>query len=164
MLFLGGVFTSCVNFENFGDEEFPSGIQNPPQQRYGQRADGGVSPTNNGSETRKIVKKLQNQYKPPQNTTEELVQSVDNEIGEITTNNRVEQSVSSDENVIDSSQPLENTPITPQTPQYPYASQVPGSPGTVYSPFVTGKKVDVSGYAPGTKVTDPHTGKVFLVP
>jgi hypothetical protein len=41
---------------------------------------------------------------------------------------------------------------------------VEGKPGYVYSPFDPGKYVDVSGYTPGSKVKDPYSGKIFLVP
>ncbi len=47
----------------------------------------------------------------------------------------------------------------------PYAKPVPGKPGYVYSPFdPNGGYVDVKGYAPGQKVKDPYSGKIFLVP
>jgi len=47
----------------------------------------------------------------------------------------------------------------------PYAKPVPGKPGYVFSPFdKNGGYVDVTGYAPGQKVKDPYTGKIFLVP
>jgi hypothetical protein len=42
---------------------------------------------------------------------------------------------------------------------------VPDKPGYVFSPFdSSGRYVDVSGYAPGTKVKDPWTDKIFIVP
>ena len=47
---------------------------------------------------------------------------------------------------------------------FPTAKPVEGKPGFVYSPFEEGKYVDVSGYAPGSKVKDPYSGKIFLVP
>ena len=48
---------------------------------------------------------------------------------------------------------------------FPTAKAVPGKPGYVFSPFdAEGKYVDVSGFAPGTKVKDPWTDKIFLVP
>jgi hypothetical protein len=53
------------------------------------------------------------------------------------------------------------------TPQenFPTAKSVPGKSGYVFSPFDTeGRYVDVSGFAPGTKVKDPWTDKIFLVP
>ena len=60
---------------------------------------------------------------------------------------------------------------TPQTASkqssgdLPYAKPVPGKPGYVYSPFdPNGGYVDVQGFAPGQKVKDPYSGKIFLVP
>ena len=48
---------------------------------------------------------------------------------------------------------------------FPTAKAVPGKPGYVFSPLdAEGKYVDVSGYAPGTKVKDPWTDKIFIVP
>jgi hypothetical protein len=55
----------------------------------------------------------------------------------------------------------------PSAPQenFPTAKSVPGKVGYVFSPFDTeGRYVDVSGFAPGTKVKDPWTDKIFLVP
>jgi hypothetical protein len=57
----------------------------------------------------------------------------------------------------------------PQVPstkaEFPTAKAVPGKPGYVFSPFDDSERyVDVSGYAPGTKVKDPWTNKIFLVP
>jgi hypothetical protein len=49
--------------------------------------------------------------------------------------------------------------------EFPTAKAVPGKPGYVVSPFdSSGRYVDVSGYAPGTKVKDPWTDKIFVVP
>ena len=58
---------------------------------------------------------------------------------------------------------------SPQVPsteaEFPTARAVPGKPGYVFSPFDDSERyVDVSGYAPGTKVKDPWTNKIFLVP
>jgi hypothetical protein len=48
---------------------------------------------------------------------------------------------------------------------FPTARPVPDKPGYVFSPFdSSGRYVDVSGYAPGTKVKDPWTDKIFVVP
>jgi hypothetical protein len=48
---------------------------------------------------------------------------------------------------------------------FPTATAVPGKPGYVFSPFdSSGRYVDVSGYTPGTKVKDPWTDKIFVVP
>ena len=52
----------------------------------------------------------------------------------------------------------------PQT-EFPTAKAVPEKPGYVFSPFdSSGRYVDVSGYASGTKVKDPWTDKIFVVP
>ena len=46
-----------------------------------------------------------------------------------------------------------------------YAKPVPGKPGYVFSPYdKNGGYVDVTGFAPGSKVKDPYSGKIFLVP
>ena len=49
--------------------------------------------------------------------------------------------------------------------QFPVAKPVPGRPGLVINPFKSnGSYIDVSGYAPGSKVKDPDTQKIFIVP
>lgn len=67
----------------------------------------------------------------------------------------------------------EETPSAPSPPpapakvakgDFPYGKPVPGKPHLVESPFSPGKYIDVEGFAPGTEVKDPYTGKVFLVP
>jgi hypothetical protein len=50
------------------------------------------------------------------------------------------------------------------TVSFPTAKPVPNKPGYVFSPSEPAKYVDVSGYAPGSKVKDPYSGKIFLVP
>jgi hypothetical protein len=54
--------------------------------------------------------------------------------------------------------------VTATTVQFPTAKPVEGKPGYVYSPSDPSKYVDVSGYSPGSKVKDPYSGKIFLVP
>lgn len=47
----------------------------------------------------------------------------------------------------------------------PYGTPVPGKQGFVTSPFSPNSGyIDVRGFAPGTPVKDPYTGKVFLTP
>ena len=48
----------------------------------------------------------------------------------------------------------------------PYGIPVPGRKGMVTSPYIPeeGKYVDVTGFASGSIVKDPYTGKFFLVP
>jgi hypothetical protein len=49
--------------------------------------------------------------------------------------------------------------------QFPIAERVPGKSGLVMSPFdPEARYVDVTGYASGTKVKDPWTEKIFIVP
>jgi hypothetical protein len=53
----------------------------------------------------------------------------------------------------------------PTSTAFPTAKAVPEKPGYVFSPFdSSGRYVDVSGYASGTKVKDPWTDKIFIVP
>jgi hypothetical protein len=55
--------------------------------------------------------------------------------------------------------------VTNPPASYPTAKVVPGKPGYVFSPYdPSGGYVDVTGYASGSKVKDPYSGKVFLVP
>jgi hypothetical protein len=55
--------------------------------------------------------------------------------------------------------------VDSQPAQYPTAKVVPGKPGYVFSPYdPNGGYVDVNGYASGSKVKDPYSGKIFLVP
>jgi hypothetical protein len=53
---------------------------------------------------------------------------------------------------------------TSEQTEFPMAKVVPGKPGYVYSPYESGKYVDVSGYARGSKVKDPYAQKIFIVP
>ena len=48
--------------------------------------------------------------------------------------------------------------------QLPVGAKAVGKPGFVYSPFDSGKLVDVVGVPSGTKVKCPDTMKIFLVP
>ncbi|HEX4638318.1 MAG TPA: hypothetical protein VH170_02415 [Chthoniobacterales bacterium] len=46
-----------------------------------------------------------------------------------------------------------------------YGTPVPGKQGFVTSPFSPNSGyIDVRGFAPGTPVKDPYTGKIFLTP
>ena len=61
--------------------------------------------------------------------------------------------------------PAPTRSVTSQPTQYPTAKPVPGKPGYVFSPFdPSGGYVDVNGYTSGSKVKDPYSGKIFLVP
>jgi hypothetical protein len=61
-------------------------------------------------------------------------------------------------------EPKSSSP-TQASSTFPTAKAVPDKPGYVFSPFdSSGRYVDVSGYTPGTKVKDPWTDKIFIVP
>ena len=56
-------------------------------------------------------------------------------------------------------------PLTQAKGDMPYGIPVPGQKGVVASPYLPeGNYVDVSGFAPGSAVKDPYTGKIFRVP
>ncbi|MEM6884142.1 MAG: hypothetical protein AAF571_03865 [Verrucomicrobiota bacterium] len=49
--------------------------------------------------------------------------------------------------------------------RYPTGTKVSGKPGLVKSPYAPyAGDVDVKGYAAGTQVKCPYTGKIFIVP
>ena len=51
------------------------------------------------------------------------------------------------------------------SPEFPTAKPVPGRPGLVFNPYdPNGGYIDVSGYTPGSKVKDPDSQKIFIVP
>lgn len=61
--------------------------------------------------------------------------------------------------------PAQRSAAPSQTSRIPFAKPVPGKAGYVYSPFdPNGGYVDVTGYASGSKVKDPYSGKIFIVP
>jgi hypothetical protein len=58
-----------------------------------------------------------------------------------------------------------SAPPSPTANEFPTAKPVPGKPGYVFDPFdPNGGYIDVSGYAPGSKVKDPTSKKIFIVP
>jgi hypothetical protein len=64
-----------------------------------------------------------------------------------------------------SSKPSSQRKVSSPQSEFPTAKAVPGKPGYVFSPFDADKRyVDVSGYASGSKVKDPWTDKIFVVP
>ncbi len=55
--------------------------------------------------------------------------------------------------------------VTKKGEDFPYGTPVAGKKGFVTSPFSPNSGyIDVRGFAPGTPVKDPYTGKVFLAP
>src|SRR5262249_14494700 len=62
-------------------------------------------------------------------------------------------------------EPRSSAQVQTSSTAFPTAKAVPDKPGYVFSPFdSSGRYVDVSGYTPGTKVKDPWTDKIFVVP
>lgn len=56
-------------------------------------------------------------------------------------------------------------PAKPALGDLPFGVPVPNRPGFVVSPYsLDGGYVDVNGYASGSPVKDPYTGKMFRVP
>ena len=61
--------------------------------------------------------------------------------------------------------PSSSSHASPGQAEFPTAKSVPGKPGYVISPFdSSGRYVDTSGYTSGSKVKDPWTNKIFIVP
>ena len=61
--------------------------------------------------------------------------------------------------------PSSSSHASPGQAEFPTAKLVPGKPGYVISPFdSSGRYVDTSGYTSGSKVKDPWTNKIFIVP
>ncbi|MGI8432667.1 MAG: hypothetical protein ACR2MW_10320, partial [Chthoniobacterales bacterium] len=74
-------------------------------------------------------------------------------------------STSSSSNSTDASSSSTKTTSASSSGGLLYAKPVPGKAGYVFSPYdKNGGYVDVTGFAPGSKVKDPYSGKVFLVP
>lgn len=79
----------------------------------------------------------------------------------------VASSTSKPKTTTTSKPPSSSSPRTGSTAQteFPTAKPVPGRPGLVFNPFdPNGGYIDVSGYAPGSKVKDPDSKKIFVVP
>jgi LysM repeat protein len=66
---------------------------------------------------------------------------------------------------VGASKPSPSSQKSASATQFPVAKAVPGRPGLVFNPFNTsGAYIDVSGYAPGSKVKDPDSKQIFVVP
>jgi len=64
-----------------------------------------------------------------------------------------------------SAKPSPSSQKSASATQFPVAKPVPGKPGLVFNPFnASGGYIDVSGYAPGSKVKDPDSKQIFVVP
>lgn len=184
------LFNSCivVSPDAQRGNQAPAGIHNPPQQRYGGATQEVFPPRENNNPSLRQDRPAQTDIIPTDNSGVIPPQAPNpNELGN---NNGLGDVVNPDQpadprqpviggadnNMNASTDPVEQvldngaattatTPAAPTTEQYPYATPVAGQAGMVISPYARDKGwVDVSGIPPGTKVTDPYTGKVFLVP
>ena len=98
------------------------------------------------------------QYPPP-------TQPFDPAAGTTTTTTTTTPPIDPADTTAVASTPPTTTTTSPQARgDYPYGVPVPDKPGFVRSPYSPDKLTDVRGYAPGTEVKDPYTGKIFLVP
>jgi len=74
-------------------------------------------------------------------------------------------SVTSHDEAAQSSTSVSSSRVSASSTAFPTGKLVPVKPGYVFSPFdKEGRYVDVSGFPSGTKVKDPWTDKIFLVP
>ncbi|NRB45317.1 MAG: hypothetical protein HRU47_10930 [Verrucomicrobiales bacterium] len=82
--------------------------------------------------------------------------------------NTPDKSVATNQNNVTNTDPSKKDPdpAEPKKPEgnKPYATPVPGKVGHVYSPFASGREVDVNGFPPGTEVRCPYTKRIFRVP
>jgi len=59
--------------------------------------------------------------------------------------------------------PTSGTSTAPQPQSYPYAKQT-STPGYVQSPYSPYNTLDVRGLSSGTKVTEPGSSNIFIIP
>jgi hypothetical protein len=130
---------------------------------YATRKKGGESSTVVGTETPSDVTNPGQSIPPEMASTSQQQPQVASErrqtrrSGETSVNSRRESAESS----TGVSSPQASAPLA----AFPTGKLVPGKPGYVFSPFdKEGRYVDVSGFPSGTKVKDPWTNKIFLVP
>ncbi len=100
------------------------------------------------------------QYPPPTQPFDETAATTSTS----TTTTTTPPTDPADTTAVASTPPTTATATTQARGDYPYGVPVPDKPGFVRSPYSPDKLTDVRGYAPGTEVKDPYTGKIFLVP
>ena len=101
------------------------------------------------------------QYPPPTQPFDETAATSSSTTTTTTTTPPIDPA---DTSAAASTPPTSPTSTTQARGDYPYGVPVPDKPGFVRSPYSPDKLTDVRGYAPGTEVKDPYTGKIFLVP
>src|SRR5262249_46002698 len=130
---------------------------------YATRKRGGKSSTMVGTDTPSDVT-TPGQPIPPETTSAWQQQTpVDGERGQSRRSNGT--SVTSRKEAAESQPSVSSSRASAPSTAFPTGKLVPGKPGYVFSPFdKEGRYVDVSGFPSGTKVKDPWTDKIFLVP
>ena len=130
---------------------------------YATRKIGGDSSTTVGTETPSDVSTPGEPIAPEVPTASQ--QQAQGAPGPRQTRRTGETSVVSRSQTTESSSSRGSSQAAAPTTTFPTGKLVPGKPGYVFSPFdKEGRYVDVSGFPSGTKVKDPWTDKIFLVP
>jgi hypothetical protein len=131
---------------------------------YATRKRGDESPTIVGTETPSSDVTNPGQSIPPETTSAPQTQSrVEAERRQSRTSGATSRSTRGE--TAQSSTSTSASHASSSQANFPTGKPVPDKPGYVFSPFdKEGRYVDVSGFPPGTKVKDPWTDKIFLVP
>jgi len=131
---------------------------------YATRKRGDESSTIVGTETSSDVTNPGQSIPPPEMASASQQQPrVEAERGESRRSNGT--SVRSRKEAEQSQTSVSSSRASAPSTAFPTGKLVPGKPGYVFSPFdKEGRYVDVSGFPSGTKVKDPWTDKIFLVP
>ncbi len=107
-------------------------------------------------------------FNEPERTPAANASDVTNPGQPVAARKSMQQSASAPSRAAGSNQSVKPSPssqTSASTTQFPVAKPVPDRPGLVFNPFNAGDGyIDVSGYAPGSKVKDPTTQKIFIVP
>jgi hypothetical protein len=132
---------------------------------YATRRKGDESPTMVGTETPPSDVTEPGQSIPPQETasTQQTQPRVEAERRQSRTSGATSRTTRGE--TAQSSTSTSASRASSSQASFPTGKPVPDKPGYVFSPFdKEGRYVDVSGFPPGTKVKDPWTDKIFLVP
>lgn len=132
---------------------------------YATRRKGDESPTMVGTETPPSDVTEPGQSIPPQETasTQQTQPRVEAERRQSRTSGATSRTTRGE--TAQSSTSTTASRASSSQASFPTGKPVPDKPGYVFSPFdKEGRYVDVSGFPPGTKVKDPWTDKIFLVP
>jgi len=130
---------------------------------YATRKRGDESPTMVGTETPSDVTNPGQSIPPETASASQQQTRVEAERGQSRRSSGT--SVTSRKEAAESQPSVSSSRASAPSTAFPTGKLVPGKPGYVFSPFdKEGRYVDVSGFPSGTKVKDPWTDKIFLVP